>query len=166
MIMPKNQNNILALYPNTRGLGYACMEGASKIIDVGVRNVRPINNRKVLEYIDGQIRYYEPVIILLQDNETKHNPYCKRVTRLIRRVEKKCNKNGIQIFKYSREQVRFVFEQFGAKTKYEIAKKIVTWFPELEPKMPEARKLWMPEGYYMGIFDAISLAIAHQYLND
>jgi hypothetical protein len=62
--------------------------------------------------------------------------------------------------------MRDVFEQFGAKSKYEIANKIVTWFPQLVSRAPKIRKPWMDEDYNMGIFDALALAITHKYLTE
>jgi hypothetical protein len=59
-----------------------------------------------------------------------------------------------------------VFEQFGAKSKYEIANKIIAWFPQLASRAPKIRKAWMDEDYNMGIFDALALAITHKYLTE
>ena len=44
-------------------------------------------------------------------------------------------------------------------TKREIAEAIVREFPELEPRLPPVRKIWMSEDVRMSIFDAAALAI-------
>ena len=67
---------------------------------------------------------------------------------------------------YSHEQIQFVFEQFKARTKHEIASIITEWLPQFKSKMPPIRKPWMCEDYHMGMFDALALAITHFYLSD
>jgi hypothetical protein len=51
------------------------------------------------------------------------------------------------------------FEQFGAVTKYEIAKVLLTEFKELELLEPKKRKTWQSESHNMPIFDALSLGL-------
>jgi len=38
--------------------------------------------------------------------------------------------------------------------------------PELKYRAPKAWKLWTSEDYNMGIFNALSVALTHAYLND
>jgi len=162
--MKKDHNLVLALYPNTRGLGYACVESPKDIIDYGIVTVRPICNGRILKRAKKFIEYYEPTLILIQDYESKYSRHGKRVSGLIDTIVAYAKEKRVPIKQYSREQIRNVLEQFGAKTKYEIATKIIKWLPELKHRTPKVRKLWMSEDYNMGIFDALSLAITHFYL--
>lgn len=57
------------------------------------------------------------------------------------------------------DQVRDVFEQFGAVTKYEIAKVLLTEFKELELREPKKRKTWQSESQNMPILDALLCAL-------
>ena len=57
---------------------------------------------------------------------------------------------------FSRAEVR---TGFGLATKRQIAEAIAREFPELEPRLPPVRKIWMSEDRRMSIFDAVSLAI-------
>lgn len=140
------------------------MNGITDIIDSGVANIRPITNRKTMKRIRSLIEYFEPVLILVQDPKARKYNYSKRTKRLISSLENECDKRGLKIYKYSRENIKEVFEQFKAGNKYEIAKKIVASFPELEPNMPQHRKPWKPDDYFMGMFDAISLVCTHFWL--
>ena len=71
---------------------------------------------------------------------------------------------GIPVYQYSREQVKDVFEIFGAKTKFERAHKIIETIPALASRAPKIRKPYMDEDYNMGVFDAVALVFVHQYL--
>lgn len=159
--MSKSQKTVLSIYPNQVGFGYAYLDGPTNLIDYGVVGVSPVCNRKLLRRIKKSINYLKPTLILLRDHKTKQSP---RVKRLVKQVIKYCKSNDLEVYQYNRNDIRNVFDQFKAKTKYEIAKTMVKWMPELKPKMPYVRKLWMTESHNMGIFDALSLAMTHYYL--
>lgn len=161
----KTNNVFLSFYPNTRGFGYACTEGPSEVIDCGVATVRPVGNDKLIERARRFIEYYEPTLILVQNGDGKYSRQGKRVSSLIREIISFAAKEQIPIKQYTREQVRFVFEQFGAKTKYEVAQKIISWLPEMKYREPKARKIYTSEDYNMGVFDALSLVFTHIYLS-
>ena len=151
----------LALYPNTKGFGFACMNGVTDIIDSGVANIRPISNRKTMKRIQSLIEYFEPVLLLVKDAE-----YSNRTKNLIATIKSECTRKNLKVVTYSRAEIDMAFKEFKAGNKYEIAKKIVESFPELEPNMPEPRKPWKPDDYFMGMFDAISLICTHHWRKD
>lgn len=156
----------LSIYPNTRGFGYTCLETPQKLLDWGVINSRPISNSKVIKQVEAMIDYFRPALLLVQDPANKYARQNQRVVSLIENIRNTAVKKEIPIYAYTREQIREVFAHFGATTKHEIATKILEWFPELSPRAPKVRKLWMKEDYNMGIFDALSLAITHEYLTN
>ncbi len=160
----KTSNVYLSFYPNTRGFGYACTEGPSEVIDCGVATVRPVGNEKLIERAKRFIEYYEPTLILVQNGESKYSRQGERVLSLIREITAFAAQQRIVIKQYTREQIRFAFEQFGAKTKYEVAQKIISWLPEMKYREPKARKIYTSEDYNMGVFDALSLVFTHIYM--
>jgi hypothetical protein len=164
--MKTNNNLVLAIYPNFRGFGYAFLESATEPKDCGIVTIRPISNQTCLTRIKQFVDYYQPTLIILQDFDGKHSWKSKRVKRLVDSIIAFCHTNTISVKRYSREQIRFVFSEFKAKSKYEIAKKIVEWLPQFKNKMPEVRKPWMCEDYNMGVFDAMALALTHFYMNE
>ncbi len=164
--MKKEIPSTLAIYPNNVGYGYAFFETANTLTDCGISYVRPISNAKCLKRIRQFLEYYKPSVIVLEDYEAKGARKSKRVEKLIRNIEALAVEKKLEIKKYSREQVRFVFQQFKAETKYEIAKVLVTFFPQLKHRTPSYRKLWMAEDHNMGMFDAISLAVTYFYVID
>lgn len=165
--MKKDTTMIFALYPNARGLGYVCFEQPEKKLwDCGIVTVRPICNGKILKRINKFVDFFKPAVILVQDCDSNYSRHSKRVTGLVASITKYAEEIKVPIYRYSRQQIRDVFEQFGAKSKYEIAQKIIAWFPQLASRTPKIRKPWMDEDYNMGVFDAFSLVITHQYLTE
>ena len=48
---------------------------------------------------------------------------------------------------------------FGLTAKREIAQSIAQEIPELEPRLPPVRRIWMSEDARMNIFDAVALGM-------
>lgn len=157
--------NILALYPNVKGIGYAFYQEEHEPKYYGLSVVKPMDNAKCMKRITAMIQIYEPSLILLPTPDGKHNRKRKRIQELLDEIILFAKKQGIPVKSYSREQIRLVFEQFDAKSKQEIAEKICIWHPQLEACRPTKRKLYMPEDYHQGMFDSISLAITHFYVH-
>lgn len=158
-----NKERIFSIYANTMGFGFVVLSDRGEILDYGVVSVRPVCNDVCLKRIKEIISYFQPEILIVEDYEKSHKSV--RVKKLIDKI---CEygKDGLKVFKYSREQIRNTFDVFGARNKYEISKRISEAYPQLKSKLPEKRRTWEPENYYQGIFDAMSLVLTHYYLND
>ena len=154
---------VLSLCPNARGIGYACVEMPQKLIDSGVLTIRPICNGKILERVKKFIEFYKPQLIIVKDYD-KSSYRSKRGIELVEAITAYATQINVPVTRYTRQQIQNVFELFGAKSKYEIAQKIIIPFPQLATRAPKLRKPWMAEDYYMGEFDAIALALTHEYL--
>lgn len=163
--MNKNSNVILSLYPNAKGLGYVCADMPHKLIDYGMITIRPFGSRRVLDRIEKFLDFFQPKLLVVRNckSESDSRRKARKVTEKIVALAKE---KKLPVYEYTREQIRFVFEQFSATSKYEIAMKIIEWFPELKDRSPKIRKVWMDEDYNMGIFDAFSLINTHQYLDE
>jgi hypothetical protein len=163
----RRKNNIVfAVYPNAKGFGFVYMGSPRKLIDYGAIKIYPVSNWKVMERVKQSIDYYRPSIVVVQNPEGKSSRTGSRVKQLVKRVVKYAVEQKLSVVRYSRDQIRDVFEQFGAVTKYEISQLLITEFKELEPKSPRKRSLWTSEDRNMAIFDALSLAMTWFYLND
>lgn len=159
-----SRNITIALYPNAKGFGYAVIEHPVLFLDYGIATIRPISNHTILKRVIQMIEFYKPTNIIVPDYKGKYSSKSYRVKKLINTLVDYATDQEVMCYCYSREQIREVFNQFGAVSKYEIAMKIIDWFSELETRTPQYRKPWMSEDYYMGMFDAISLLITHRYL--
>ncbi|MEZ4927903.1 MAG: hypothetical protein R3A50_16590 [Saprospiraceae bacterium] len=157
---------VYALYPNANGFGFVYMESALKLLDYGVVRISPISNRKVLGKIKQALDYFRPSVVILLDPEGKSSRTGNRVKALIKKIVIHAVEINLPLFQYSRDQIRNVFIQFGATTKYDISQVLLREFTELETKSPKKRKLWTSEDRNMAIFDTLSLALTWFYLND
>lgn len=155
---------ILALYPNAKGLGYVCLEQSQKIVDSGIVTTRLLGTEKLLLRIRKFIEFYTPTVVVLRSLDMSDLSRSQKAKMLIEGMHQQAEHLQIPLYTYNRQQIRDVFEQFGAQNKNEIAQKIIEWFPQLTSYAPKIRKAWMDESYYMGVFDAVALAITHQYL--
>lgn len=157
---------VFAVYPNANGFGFVYMENARKLIDYGSVRVNPISNGKIMGRIKRSLEYLRPSIVVVQEPDGLSSRTGSRVSRLVKRIAEFAANDNLKVVQYSRDQIREVFEQFGAVTKYEISQILLTEFKELETKSPKKRTLWASEDRNMAIFDALSLAITWYYLND
>lgn len=157
---------VLCLFPNMRGIAYACIDSTErKIIESGVANVRPINNHRILYRIRKFVEFHNPTIIIVRDAKGTATKNGERLVELHMLIEHFAKTKNTPIYRYSRKQIKEVFEVFGAQTKEEIAKQLISWFDELKPFAPRIRKAWNDDDYHMGVFDAMALLITHQYLS-
>jgi hypothetical protein len=156
-----NNKRMFSIYPNTMGFGFVVLSEKGEIIDYGVVSIHPVSNELCLKRIKEIVSYYRPEILIVEDYEESYKSM--RVKKLIAEICHYC-KEKLKIFKYSRDEIRNVFDVFGARNKYEISKKISEAYPQLKSKLPEKRRTWEPENYYQGIFDAMSLVLTHYYL--
>jgi len=164
--MKQDMTIYLSLFPNTQGLGYACIETPQSLVDYGVATIKPVSNEKSFARAKKLIELFRPTVILIRDNDDPVKHRAKRVEALSAMIATYAKTQNIPIYRYSRSQIQDVFEINGMKSKYAISKLIVQWFPELAPRQPKYRRASMNEEYNTGVFDAISLIATHRYLTE
>lgn len=157
---------VLGIFPNARGFGFALMESPSELLDYGSKTFRPLTNDKCIKGVKNILDYYKPKLILLRNEESKDFRGSKRIKQLLVHLKVIAKNTSVEVKSYSRNEIRFVFSQFKAKTKYEIATTLAKWLPQLKKRLPKPRQLWMPEDHRMGMFDALSLVFTHYYLSE
>jgi hypothetical protein len=148
---------VLAIFPSTKGFGYAVFEGPRSLVDWGVRAVR--GRQKNLESLNGVralLTFYRPDVLVLENYEGVGSRRAKRVRTLINLMAAQAARERMTTASFCRAEVR---ASFGLTTKRRIAEAIVREFPELEPRLPPVRKIWMSEDPRMSIFDAAALAM-------
>ena len=154
---------VLAFYPSSRGLGYVCVRIPQTLKDFGVLTVRPFSRGRILKHVERFIEFHRPHIVILRDPD-KALANSKRIEKLVDAITTLAGEYKLPVFRYSREQIKEVFVNFGAQTKQEIVHKIIEWFPDLASRAPKMREWYKPEDYHMETFDSLALAIAHEYL--
>ncbi len=156
---------VLSIFPNRRGFGYACIDIVEKaVLEAGIASVRPISNERIVARVKRYVEFHKPTIIVVRDPAVATARNSKRVSELNALIDYHSKHNAIPVYRYTRKQVRDVFDVFGALNKDEIAMQIIEWFPELSSRAPSLRRSWEDENYHMGVFDAMALIITHQYL--
>ncbi|MCW3128271.1 MAG: hypothetical protein JWO03_3929 [Bacteroidetes bacterium] len=155
---------ILALYPNSIGIGYACLQIPDRLLDFGVATAKPISNGKLLRRAERFLNYYKPKLVLLK--ETSELANSGRNDRLIKAMTTLCDEMGLDTYRYTKQQIKDTFEVFGAKTKFSMAEKMVKMLPDLAVRMPKVRKWYEKEDYNMVVFDAVALAVTHAHLTE
>lgn len=150
---------ILAVFPSTRGFGFAVFEGPQELIDWGVKCAPRKQNAEHRVKLHALLEWYRPDVLILEDFTGDGSRKSPRVRRVIRSMARVANKRKIALASFSRSMIRQAFSEADAFTKHEIAKAIAGNLPELAPHLPPKRKLWMSEDYRMSIFDAASLAL-------
>ncbi len=153
----------VTLYPNGYGMGYVIAENPKEIINYGVARIRPMISSGYIKRLQSFIETYRPSLIIIRDPDGTGR-MSKRIQSILKNFEKQAQELELPIYKYSREQVKEVFEQFEGSSKYMISKTIAGWYPELKPRMPDLRRNQDSEHYQMGVFDAFALMVTHHYL--
>lgn len=151
---------VLAIHVTTRGVTYTLFEGPLAPVDWEIKSVRgPEKNAMCLTLVGKIIDRYQPDVLVIEDCQGSGSRRSKRIRRLYRAIETVARAQAIDIYRYSRSQVRTCFKSAGAVTKHEIAIAIAKIIPAFEHRLPPIRKPWMSEDARMGLFDAASLAM-------
>ena len=156
----------MALFPNALGFGFAIMKDALtvEIAQTVAIKPRPISNIKALDKIREKVAYYEPDTIVIEDYVESRKS--KRISKLLEEISHFCKERNIGFYTYSRKDIRFVFSNFNAHTKHEIAKVISENINSMKDRLVEKRKCYEGEAYVTGAFDAVSLGITHFYMTN
>lgn len=152
------KQTIAGIYPHASGFGYAVFRGREITGEYGNAFVSPVSNRVSLRRIRHILEKNKPDAIVLRDESSKNFRGSRRTAELLQDIRRLAQDLGIQVFDFSRKDIRTAFEQYGVLTKNDIASKICEWIPILEDRLPPKRKN-QGEGQYFqqGLFDAISL---------
>tara|TARA_R110002072_G_scaffold7503_2_gene40941 strand:+ start:735682 stop:736179 length:498 start_codon:yes stop_codon:yes gene_type:complete len=154
---------IVALYPNTRGFGYAVMESALEVTEMQLISPKKFDFNKIMSLMREVLSIHGPATLILEDCRSK---YCRKgaqTKQLIRSIAAWARKKNIPVEFYSREQIRDTFEKWNANNKYEIAEVLTRNIDILKPLMFEKPKYPAREPNVEAIFSAVSLGVVHYF---
>ena len=152
---------VLAVAPFVSGVAYVVFNGPWLPIDWGIKWIRSDKNEEGVIKVARLIDKYKPNVLVFEDHRGLGSRRAKRVELLLDEISELAKREKIEPRGYSRGQIRKVFSDCGAVTKYDIAKAITVQYPDFAPKLPAPRKIWLPEHPNMSIFDAVSLALTY-----
>lgn len=161
----KRNDIILSIYPNHKGFGYAIINNVREPIDYGIVNIRNSGMKIYLKKAQEIIELYHPTVLILEDYSCSSYRKTQKVQKIIATLNHHARSKELPVYQYSKKQIREAFSAFQAKSKFEIAKVINSWIPELERIPIYKRKAWESEAYTMTVFDSFALALTHFYLN-
>jgi hypothetical protein len=148
---------VLSIFPSTKGFGYALFEGPKSLVDWGIKIARGARkNAQSLERTSDLLAFYRPDVLVLEEYEGRGSRRATRIEKLIVAMAAAAEKERIDIAFFSRGELRACF---GLTAKREIAEAIARDFPELEPRLPPVRRIWMSEDARMNIFDAAAFGM-------
>src|ERR1022692_2213241 len=157
---------ILAIYPSARGFAFVVFEGPDSPFDWGTKEFRGTDkNGRSLSAITELVERYRPDAIVIEDFADNRARRSSRIRRLYRSLVHLAQTECIDLFRYSKIQVRHCFGSVGATTKYEIATAIARQIPAFGHRLPRFRKIWMSEDGRQNLFDAAALGLTHYAIN-
>ena len=156
--MSKN-NIIMAIYPNSRGLGFVlCGDTPNDIISRGVGSLSILSPYGYVSRLRKMITRYRPSIVVLKDYYDAGVVVSPRVRKIIEAMEKEAYSNELTVYRYSRKHIRKIFEPYTDNTnKYGISLVLSLWYPDLKRFLAPPRTITTPESYRTVVFDAYSL---------
>lgn len=152
---------VLSCYPTSHGFAFVLFEGPEAPFDWGVREIRSRQkNELTRDAIRALIDRYHPIALVIEATD-ENSQRRSRIQRLYRMLAHVAECAQIEVFCYSRKEVRASFASVGARTKYEIAKAIVLQIPAFSHRLPPMRKIWMSEDPRQSLFDAAALGLTY-----
>lgn len=151
---------VLSLYPAVRGFAFTLFEGPLSPFDWGNKEVRGAErNARTLEAVKRLIETHQPDILVLENFSADVRRRRARARRLLRLIKSHADGQALEVYTFTRTEVRQSFSSVGARTKYEIAQAIASQIHAFSPLLPRARRRWEAEFERMGIFEAAALAM-------
>jgi hypothetical protein len=158
---------ILAIQPSATRLGYAVFEG-TELVDWGVKKfgaILPVKRRmtrKAIRCLDELVYRHEPDILIFPDGRGSSSGRNVFMTA----VRGNAGREAYTVVMATRGDVQRCFATFlGSRSKTAgkdvIMPLLAGWFPELKPALPNRRRIWETEDYWVPMFDAVSLAITY-----
>ena len=150
--------SILAITPCARGIGFAFLEGHSKLLDWGVKSGKGDKNTVGIANAKELITRKKPEVIILQDiTNAKRHPRIKMLNKKIAALAKT---KKIEVALVSDDQIKVNFFDKAKGNRHNVAVAVAKRFSdELGLSLPSKRKLWKSEDRRIDYFYAVALAL-------
>lgn len=150
---------VLAIYPHSKGFGYALFEGPDRPVDWGLKEAHGDKNERCLSKAAELIGWFKPELLVLENAGARGSRRSPRIRELIEALRDYAHGIKLKVRLYGRHEIRTAFLSEDAETRYQIATAISTRFPEFAAILPPPRKIWKSEDSKLTIFDAVSLVV-------
>lgn len=150
---------VLAVYPTSRGFGFAIFRGERVLIDWGIKDIRwKDKNFIALHAVKTLIERYAPSVIVIEDTTRKNSRRHERIRILHRLIAQHAHTKQIEVRRFTQGAMH---EHFGVHTKYAVAEAVARDIPMFAPRLPPKRKAWMSEDARQSLFDAVALGFVY-----
>lgn len=164
--MKKNkQLKILAIDPGTRNLGIAFFEG-KELIYHGVKTI-PKMNLPACTLKEGKktiyrlIHDFAPDTMVVEKTLFSNSRSSAVLNAFAKEIISIGKKEKLQVYSYAANTVRKYICGNGSASKDEVAKVILSYYPELKPYLTSDKR-WK-EKFHRNMFDAVALGFMHYY---
>lgn len=152
---------VLALQPSSRGLSYVLFEGPQSPVAWGMKDMRGKKKLSLcFEATTELITNYEPEVLVIENILGSKDCQLGRRKRLQRMTTTYAEGRSLDVYAYTRADIRSCFAESGAITRREIAQVIAGRIHAFS-RLPPERKLWKSEHRRMYLYDAAALALAY-----
>jgi crossover junction endodeoxyribonuclease RuvC len=159
--MGKTNHKILAIDPGTRQIGVALLE-KQKLIYHGVTGVKRQKSpsqtlKEGREIILRLIKDFEPQILVVEKTFFANNRNSSLLNVFADEIKAIGKKKRLKVLSFAPNTVKKFITGNGRASKAEVAKVIISNYPELKVYLTQDRA-WK-ERYHQNMFDAVALGI-------
>lgn len=159
--MSKAKSKILAIDPGTKYMGVALLENAA-LIDCGVKVIRHRRSphetlwacRKIILRL---INDFRPQVLVVEKTFFVKNRNTALLNVLVDEIRNIGRRKGLQVLSFAPSTMKKIICGNGRASKEEVARVVVSKYPELKVFLTQDRK-WK-ERYHQNMFDAVALGI-------
>jgi crossover junction endodeoxyribonuclease RuvC len=159
--MPNNNSKILAIDPGTREIGIAFLE-KGKLIYYGVKVIKKKKSphetlkegRKIILRL---IRDFKPKVLVVEKTFFVNNRNAALLNVFVDDIKAIGKRKGLKVISYAPSTVKKFICGNGRASKNELARVVVSKYPELKVYLTQDR-VWK-ERYHQNMFDAVALGM-------
>jgi hypothetical protein len=154
---------MMALAVHRSKIGYAVLEGPSRLLDWGVlgcTGAETLRRAVVPQRLISLLNFYRPQFVAFRLVKAKGRD-SKRIEEIDAALQGECTNRFIRLFRVHASTIKTFFAAHSCKTRLQIAQVLGEWFSELAWQVPPKRKPWQSDSHNMPIFEAVAVGVAH-----
>lgn len=156
-------HRLLALEVRPQRIGFVVLQGASRLLDWGVRahaKEAGASRSTLRARIAVLLDLYAPAAIVVRRREGRRGRLWRAGAEITARIRAEARRRAIPCQVVPATEVRRFFARHCDATKSATAALLAEWFPDLAWKLPPKRRPWESEHYNTLVFDAAATAVA------